>query len=149
MTQDFLESLWNCLKLSYKHLMMIQQLTRSIKAIFQICPEFSENKHFWWPTSHSYNSQTIWPIAMKIWHKQDKKVIYNFVIDKIHSKHHFHHAISLTTETAPNSPYNWIIAQIIFHCIQTINFGHHQWYQQFKHIIIMLENIMVKPQTII
>jgi hypothetical protein len=72
MTQDFLESLWNFLKLFYKHIRMIQQLTRLNKAIFQICQEFPKNKHFWWPTSNSYNSQTIWPIAMKIWHKQDK-----------------------------------------------------------------------------
>ena len=58
MILDFMESLWNFLQLSYSHL--------------KICPEILENKHFLRPTSNSYNSQTIWPIAMKIWPKQDK-----------------------------------------------------------------------------
>jgi hypothetical protein len=96
-----LESLWNFLQLSYNQLKLIQQLSRSNTTISQICPKILKNGHFWWPTSNNHNSQTIWTIAMKIWHKQYKQVIYNFVINKIHNKHHFHCAIILTDETIP------------------------------------------------
>ena len=58
MILDFLEAY----KTAYNflsHLKMIQWLSRSNKAISQICPEILENKHFWRPSSNSYNSQTI------------------------------------------------------------------------------------------
>jgi hypothetical protein len=66
MEQNFLEILWNSLKLSYNHLNMIQNISRSKNSVSKICPEIPESKHFWRPTLNSYNSQTIWPIAVKI-----------------------------------------------------------------------------------
>jgi hypothetical protein len=67
----------------------------------------------------------------------------------IHRKHHLHHAIYLTSETVQKSHYNWIIEETMFYYIQEVESGHNQCYQQIVHIIYMLQNIMVKYNSII
>jgi hypothetical protein len=49
---------------------------------------------------------------MKIYHKVDNSVIYNFVIIKGHSKLHFHHKNTMATELYMQ-PSNGIIKAII------------------------------------
>ena len=63
MVVDILESLRNCLQLSFKPLTVIQQLYRTNQSFNQIYPG---SKHFGQQNGNSYNSKTLSPMTVKI-----------------------------------------------------------------------------------
>ena len=62
MVVDILESLRNCLQLTFNTRTVIQQLYRANKSFNQIYPE---SKHFGQQTCNSYNSKTLSPMTVK------------------------------------------------------------------------------------
>jgi len=82
MSEDILESLWNCLQIIFKPNRKIHKLNKPYKQSSRFCPRKTESTYFWNPTWNSHNFQTIEPKDPKIKPQLDHKVYNNFDLDK-------------------------------------------------------------------
>ena len=90
MSEDILESLWNCLQIIFKHHSRIPKLNQSFKQGSRFCSRKTESTYFWNLTWNSHNFQTIEPKDPRIKPQLDHKVYNNFDLDKLPRKPNYH-----------------------------------------------------------